>query len=211
MGVDGQSSYTLDDPQITVAPAPALDELLVESQTKRPELAAVDAKIKSDGEIIAFYKSTKWPKFTGLFSGGLLRFSELTPGKLLLGAFGFDLPIYTGGRIKNEIVEAQANLERTHAARAELAQDIRFQVQRAYNELVSAGETVRGSEQVVRQAREALRLAQVRYRVQLGSFVELTTAETAASGAEAQYAEALYNYKVAEVRLDYVAGRRYRP
>jgi outer membrane protein TolC len=64
---------------------------------------------------------------------------------------------------------------------------------------------------LVAQAREALRLAQARYRFQLGSFVELTSAEAAASNAEAQYAQARYKYKLAEAKLNYVAGRKYTP
>jgi outer membrane protein TolC len=144
-----------------------------------------------------------------LFSSGWVRFSDYSPGKLLLGAFGVDLPLFTGGRLENVIAEAQAHLAQTRAARDELAQDIRFQVQRAYNELLSSIEMVRANEQLITQAREALRLANVRYRVQLGSFVELTSALAAASSAEAQYAQALYKYKLAEARLNYAAGRRY--
>ena len=56
----------------------------------------------------------------------------------VVSAFGIDLPVFTGGRIKNEIAEAQANLARIHAAREEMAQDIRLEVQSAYNELVSS-------------------------------------------------------------------------
>jgi len=211
MGVVGEQSYSLEEPRITAEPLPALDPLIAESQTRHHDLLAIDAQIHASEEILALSKSNKWPKLTGLFSAGLLRFPELSPGRLLLGAFGIDLPIFTGGRIKNEIAEAQANLTRIHAAREEMAQDIRFEVKSAYNELVSSIESIRTSEQLVAQAREALRLAQARYRFQLGSFVELTSAEAAASNAEAQYAQALYKYKLAEAKLNYVAGRKYMP
>jgi len=211
MGAVGEPSYNLEEPTITVAPPPALEPFITESQTRHHDLLAIDAQIHASEEILALSKSNKWPKLTGLFSAGLLRFPQLSPGRLLLGAFGIDLPIFTGGRIKNEIAEAQANLARIHAAREEMAQDIRLEVQSAYNELVSSIESIRTSEQLVAQAREALRLAQARYRFQLGSFVELTSAEAAASNAEAQYAQARYKYKLAEAKLNYVAGRKYSP
>jgi outer membrane protein TolC len=105
-------------------------------------------------------------------------------------------------------VEAKANLAQSQARRETLAQDIRFQVQRAHNEVISAIETIRANEQLIAQAREALRLAQVRYRVNIGSFVELSVAEAAASSAEAQYAQAQYRYKIAQAMLDYTTGRR---
>ncbi len=211
MGVVGEPSYGLEEPTITVAPPPAPESFITESQTRHHDLLSIDAQIHASEEIVALSKSNKWPKLTGLFSAGLLRFPQLSPGRLLLGAFGIDLPIFTGGRIKNEIAEAQANLARIHAAREEMAQDIRLEVQSAYNELVSSIESIRTSEQLVAQAREALRLAQARYRFQLGSFVELTTAEVAASNAEAQYAQARYKYKLAEAKLNYVTGRKYTP
>jgi outer membrane protein TolC len=129
----------------------------------------------------------------------------------MLGAFGIDLPIFTGGRLKNEIQEAKANLAQMQAARDELAQDIRFQVHRAHNELLSAIESVRANEPLVSHAREALRLAQLRYRAPLASFVELTAAEAAAAGAEAEYARSLYAYKIAEAALRYATGRRSTP
>lgn len=208
MGIDGQAAYSLEEPVITVQAPPALDRLLEESLRQRPELSAFDGQIKSDEEIVSRAESSRWPRFMALFSGGWVRFSELTPGRLLLGAFGLDLPVWDGGRIKNEIAEARAALARTRAARDETAQDVRLQVQRAHSEVLSAMESVRATQQLIAQAREALRLARVRYRVQLGSFVELTSADAASSDAEAQHAKALYRYKAAESLLNYVAGRR---
>jgi RNA polymerase sigma factor (sigma-70 family) len=111
----------------------------------------------------------------------------------------------------SDIVEAEANLAQTQAARDELAQAIGFQVHQADNQLHSAIEAVRANEQVITQAREALRLAQLRYRVQLASFVELTAAEAAAASAEAEYAQSLYGYKITEALLRYASGRRPTP
>src|SRR5262245_13041449 len=190
MGVEGEADYALEDPQITVAAAPELEPLVAEGQQKRQELLALDAQIKADEEIVIRVEREKWPKLMMLFSGGWVRFANPTPSNLLLGALGIDLPIFTGGRIEGQIAESKAILAQTRAAREELSQDIRFQTQKAYSELLSSIEAARANEQLIRQAREALRLANVRYRAQVGSFVELTSAEAAASSAEAQYAQA---------------------
>jgi len=42
-------------------------------------------------------------------------------------------------------------------------------------------------------------------------YVELTSAEAAAGNAEAQYAQALYKYKMAEAMLNFVTGHAYQP
>ncbi len=206
MGTVGEPAYRLEEPTITVESPPALEPLLAESQQQRPELLALDAQIRADEETLGRAKSNRWPKLMALWSAGWVRFSDLSLGRLMLGAFGIDLPVFTGGRIKNEIVEADANLAQTRAAREELAQDVRVQVQRAHNELLSAIESIRANERLVAQSREVLRLAQLRYRVQLASFVELTTAEAAAASSESEYARSLYVYKVAEAVLRYATG-----
>jgi len=211
MGVAGEPAYTLEEPKMSLEPPDALDTLIAEGQTQRPELSVLDAQIRADRETVAFAESNRKPRLMGLFSGGWLRFSELTPGRLLLGAFGIDMPLFTGFRIENEIAEAKANLARTEATGDALSQEIRLEVQRAHNHLVSAAESVRATEPLVEQARQALRLAQVRYRNQLGDLVELNSAQVAAAEAEAQHAQAQYGYKVAEAMLRYVAGRPHRP
>jgi outer membrane protein len=208
MGADGAPVYALEELKITIEAPPALEPLIDEGQQKRPDLLAIDTQIKSNEEIVARAKSNRWPKLALLFSSGWVRFSDYSPGKLLLGAFGIDFPILTGGRLEAEIEEAKANLAQSKARRDTLAQDVRFQVQRAHNELLSSIEAIRANEQLIAQAREALRLAQVRYRVNIGSFVELSAADAAASNAEAQYAQAQYRYKIAQALLDYAAGRR---
>lgn len=211
MGVEGESAYSLGEPMVALAAPAALDTLLAESQAQRRELSALDAAIRAERENVSFAESNRKPRLMALFSGGWVRFSELTPGRLLLGAFGLDLPIFTGGRIENEILEAKANLARTQAARDILAQDIRVEVQRAYHQLLSAIESVRATEPLVDQARQALRLAQVRYRNQLGDLVELNAAEVAAATAEVQRAHAQYGYKLAEAVLHFTTGRAYKP
>jgi outer membrane protein len=211
MGIVGEATYTLTEPTITVGTLPQVGSLLAEGQQQRPELRALEAQIQADQEIVERAKRNRWPKVMGLWSSGWVRFSEYTLGRLMLGAFGIDLPIFTGGRLKNEIVEAEANLAQTQAARDELAQEIRLQVQRAHDDLSSAMEAVRANERLITQAREALRLAQLRYSAQLASFVELTAAEAAAAGAEAEHARSLYGYKIAEAVLQYAAGRRSTP
>lgn len=208
MGVPGDSQYTLEEPSRHggLHAPPSLESLIEESQKQRPDLAALDAQIKANEEIVARAESNRWPRLMGLFSGGWVRFSDLSVGKLMLGAFGIDAPVFTGGRLSGEIAEAKADAEQTRAAREALSQDIRLQVQEAYGEWLDAMASVEASEPLVTQAREALRLAQLRYRAQLGSFVELAAAEAAASSAETQYAESRYQYKLAEDVLHFTTG-----
>lgn len=206
MGIIGEPAYQLEEPKIVIEPLPDLAALLDEAARRRPDLLALDAQIRADEQIVARTRSERRPRFVGLWSGGWVRFSTYSIGRLMLGALGLYVPLFTGGQVKNRIKEAQARLEQTRAAYEKLAQDMRLQVQRAYRALMTARESIGVNQRLVERAREARRLAQLRYRAQLSSFVELLSAEAEAARAEAAYAESGYAYKIAQAVLRYASG-----
>ena len=62
------------------------------------------------------------------------------------------------------------------------------------------------AEEQVKTAQEALQLAKQRYKLGLGTIVEVTQSEVALTGAETRLAEAQYDYKIAEVTLAYASA-----
>ena len=58
----------------------------------------------------------------------------------------------------------------------------------------------------MKTAQEAVQLAKQRYKLGLGSIVEVTQAELGLTAAQTQLAEAQYDYKIAEVTLAYASG-----
>ncbi len=207
LGVEApQDGYALEEPDIELAKPPSFENLLAKSLEHRPELRAVEARMKATGSWLERAESERYPRLMGLLSGGWTRFADLTLGKLLFGGFGIKLPLFTGHRLKAGIEEAKQNLGKTEAARDELIQKIRLQVSRAYNDLIITIESVTTSEQIMNQAEEALRLARARYQMELADFVELVAAQTILTTTESEYAEALYDYKIAESELEYAIG-----
>jgi outer membrane protein len=61
-------------------------------------------------------------------------------------------------------------------------------------------------EEQVKTAQEALQLAKQRYKLGLGTIVEVTQSEVALTAAETRLAEAQYDYKIAEVTLAYASA-----
>ena len=58
----------------------------------------------------------------------------------------------------------------------------------------------------MKTATEALQLARERYKLGLGSVVEVTQSEVGLTVVQTRLAEAQYDYKIAEVTLAYAAG-----
>ena len=207
MGIEAPHTYRLQEPSVKLTPPSALESLLAEALESRPELGALQARFVAMEEWLRRAESERYPRLMGVFSGGWTRFAELAIGKLLFGGFGIKLPIFTGGRLKASIEEAQQKVEETKIAQEELIQIIRLQVTRAHSDLITTIESAKTGAQLVQQAKEALRLARVRYRMELSDFVDLTVARTSVTAAESEHARTLYDYKTVESELQYATGR----
>lgn len=209
MGEQTTQGYALQEQEILAeSPAP-LDTLLADSLQERAELAAVDARIQAGEEWVRRAKRAKYPRIMAMFSGGWTRFAELTLSRLLFGGFGIQLPLLTGGRLQADLDETRLVLEKTKATREELIRAIGLQVTKSHSDLMTALESAKTAEQGVGQAREAARLARIRYKNELAAFVEWTIAQTALAVVENEQAQALYDYKIAESELDFAIGRRF--
>ena len=184
----------------------AVEGLVEQSLDSRPDLRAVEARIEAAQEWVKRAESERYPRFMGLFSGGWTRFADFTLSNLLFGGFGFRLPVFTGGRLTARIEEAKKDVEKTKMVREELIQNVELQVRTAYTDILTAIEAVKTNSQMIQQAQEALRLARIRYRMELSDFVELAAAQTFLSTAESDYAAALYDYKIKESELEYATG-----
>jgi outer membrane protein TolC len=84
--------------------------------------------------------------------------------------------------------------------------NIRLQGEQAYLGLKLADEQIRVTEKAVGQAQENYDLATGRYQVGVGSPLEITDAEVSLANARANYIQALYNYKIAEAKIDNAMG-----
>ncbi len=208
MGLESpMASYLLEEPNIEIEPPESLPSLVIRGLEGRPELGAAEARIRAYEQWVEKARSERYPRLMGAFSGGWTRFAELTLGKLLFGGIGLRLPLFTGGRLKANIAEAEEQLEEVKAVKAELRQNIRLEINTAYHELTKAMQGVEASEEIVQQVKDVLRLARLRYRMEIADFVELFTAETTQIEAKTDHAQTLYDYKIRQSELSYAIGR----
>ncbi|HET6677868.1 MAG TPA: TolC family protein, partial [Nitrospira sp.] len=133
------------------------------------------------------------------------RGDQRTGGWWMAGAL-VSMPLFTGFLIENQVVEATAQKEAAAAATLNVEQALTQQVTNAYLDTVTFSQQIKLGEEQVRTAQEALQLAKQRYRLGLGSVVEVTQSEVALTLAQTRLAEAQYDYKISEVTLAYTSG-----
>ncbi len=115
-------------------------------------------------------------------------------------------PIFDGGVTAQKIKEAELRLEQLKLVEAQLRQGIELQVRQAALNLGAAGEELATAGKTIEQAREALRLAQVRFREGVGTNLEVIVAQAALSQADAARVQALFSYNTARAQLERAVG-----
>jgi len=117
------------------------------------------------------------------------------------------MPLFTGFLIENQVREASAQQAAAESSSLSIEQALSQQVTNAYLETVTFAQQIKLAEEQVRTAQEALQLARQRYKLGLGSIVEVTQSEIVLTTAQVRLAESQYDYKIAEVTLAYLVGR----
>lgn len=208
LGLPEGSHYNLVEPKIDLVPTEPLEKEIDQGLAARPDLKALQAETEAQQERVEYARSLRRPLLNGVFSGGYARFAQLTAGNLMVGGLGLFAPIYTGGGLEAQVQAEEANLGALRARYQSHILAARSEVSLANAAVRKALDSAQANQRIAGYAEEALRLARTRYEVQLVSFVDLLTAETAAESARANYAEALYDYQIAKVRLAAAMGLR---
>jgi outer membrane protein len=120
---------------------------------------------------------------------------------------GLTVPLFDGLLTYHNVKTANANLRATQANTEVLSQDIAKEVEQTYLDVTSAWELIRATRKALESARENFRLAQGRYQVGVGSIIEVTDAQVQYFQADLRFVQALYDYRVAEAKLDKAIGK----
>ncbi|ALA57902.1 TolC family protein [Nitrospira moscoviensis] len=209
MGVQGSDDYTLEDIAIDVRPQRTLEDLITESLS-HPELKRAKEQTASAEARTRAMKSQYLPTVSAIASGGYYDTfdpnRDANTGSWWAAAGLVSMPIFTGGLIENQVKEASAQQAAATAQSVNIEQALTQQVTNAYLDTITFAQQIKLAEEQVKTAQEALSLARQRYKLGLGSIVEVTQSEVAVTLAQTKLAEAQYDYKIAEVTLAYAAG-----
>ncbi|MDP3089422.1 MAG: TolC family protein [Nitrospira sp.] len=209
MGIAGSEDYTLEDVTTDVKIPRALGELISDSLA-HPELKRAKEQTASAEAKKRAMKSQYLPTVSAIASGGY--YDTFDPNRNVAtggwwAAGGMvSMPLFTGGLIENQVKEAAAQQAAAQAQSSNIEQALTQQVTNAYLDTVTFAQQIKLAEELVKTAQEALSLAKQRYKLGLGTIVEVTQSEVGLTTAQTKLAEAQYDYKIAEVTLAYAAG-----
>lgn len=218
MGIAGSEQYELEKIPVSVVPAQSPDVLVEAGLTNRPELLGAQDRLQATKALLKAAKALDFGSITGLGMIAVTKYWDVHEGGITndeidpiwgVGATA-RLPLFTGFKIQNQIVEARHHKEEAKEELEHLGNEVILQVMRAYLAQTTNAEQIPLEQERVAFAREALGLAQERYRLALSSIIEVVRATTALFEAESSLAEAQFIYKTSEAALAYATGHDYK-
>jgi outer membrane protein TolC len=119
---------------------------------------------------------------------------------------GISVPIFTGGRIKGDITQAEAELTQRKAEAENSRGQIDYDVRTAFLNLNAAREQVAVAKQNVELANENLVRSKDRFTSGVTDSVEVVQAEQSLASANDQYITSLYDHNLAKLSLARALG-----
>jgi outer membrane protein TolC len=119
---------------------------------------------------------------------------------------GINVPVFTGGRIKGDITQAEATLRQRKAEAENIRGQIDYDVRTAFLNLNAAKEQVDVAHENVALANDNLARSKDRFTAGVTDSVEVVQSEQSLAGANDQYITSLYDHNLAKLALARALG-----
>ncbi len=116
------------------------------------------------------------------------------------------VPIFQGGKVHGEVIEAQAQLEQSRQRLENLRAQIDTDVRTAFLNLESSAEQVEVAKSNIALAQQTLDQSRDRFSAGVADTVEVVQAEEQVATANDNYISALYNFNYAKITLARALG-----
>ncbi len=185
----------------------SLEESIEIAYKKRPDLLSMEATKDAVNEALKYTKKEYFPDLTGSIGYNWANNSYYSSNGITLGAYlsTNNLNIMD---TKLRIKESKAQLEIAKRNVDSIKQQIFFEVQSAYINMIQLEKNIPLMQTKVKQTLENYELADARYEVGLGNFIELQDAKENYNNAQRDYVQTIYQYNVALTDLQTAMGER---
>jgi outer membrane protein len=182
--------------------------LILEALAQRPDLVQLRYQRDSTWEFARAQGKLDYPTVNAAGTAGVLGTgnSHLGPDYVAAG-INLSLPLYEGGLNAALRREAQLRAKAADEAVRDQEDNIARDVQVTSLNLDYAWQRLALTEELLRNANEALELSQARFKLGSSSIIELSQAELNQTSAQIAAADARYNYQIQRSALDFQLGR----
>ena len=180
---------------------PAVEEALKMAYSSRTDFRSALNSAKSAEQALSAARGERYPvvAVNGDYGDQGATFSQ-SHGVFSFQA-GINVPIFTGGRIKGDITQAEATLRQRKAEAENIRGQIDYDVRTAFLNLNAAKEQVDVAHQNVDLANDNVARSRERFAAGVTDSVEVVQSEQSLASANDQYITSLYSHNLAKLAL----------
>jgi outer membrane protein TolC len=167
----------------------------------RSDLASAEASVQAAEFNLRSEKAERLPTVSvhADYGGGGANVGNFNQVYTVAGSVS--VPLYTGGRIRADIQQAQADLARREAEYADLKGRIAYDVRIAWLDLTASDSSVKVAEHNKALANRALAQSRDRYENGVTNYLEVVQAQEAVVAASENYIQSLYSFNISKISL----------
>lgn len=204
LGSSDEQEFDLADEPLIAEQLPAQAVLVSDAINKRPELKGLKFERDAAYQFLKAEKALKLPSVSGVWNAGWIPFGDgRLPNGYNAAGLSISIPIFNGRLYKARETEAELKARAVEQNLKDIETRIARDVRIAWLNANTSLERVNLATQLISKAREALDLAQERYRLGLSSIVELSQSQLNVTVAEIESANAKYEYLLQRSILKY--------
>ncbi len=172
----------------------------------RADLRSAEASVQAAGFTLRAQKAQRLPvvSVSADYGGAGANVGNFNQVYTVSGSIS--VPIYTGGRIRADIQQAQADLARREAEYEDLKGRVAYDVRVAWLDLRASDSSVKVAERNRSLADRALTQSQDRYTNGVTNYLEVVQAQEAVMVAGENYIQSLFPYNVAMISFARAVG-----
>lgn len=208
LGLDLEESLELlEDPADTaLGNVPSLDELYQLALDERPEIKQAELAVDMRNKAVKVARADYYPSLNAIASYDWQAQSDaftLNENKSESWTAGLRLsfPIFSGGKTRGAVTQAKADQRTARLQESQQRDDVRLQVEAAYDRLLQTKEALDIQKNTIAQAEEGLKIADLRYESGVGTLLEVLSARASLTDARRIQAEAIFAFREAKAQL----------
>jgi len=178
----------------------SFEESVELAMKNRPDLKALNSTVEAMEQALLYIKRQYFPTLSANVGYGLANTQRYTNNSMSISV---DLSTsFNIFQLQKEIDNAKIQVEYAQNEVELLSENLYFDVQGAYINMIQLEKQIPLLETKVRQTLENLELADGRYEVGLGDYIQLQDARVNYNNAQNTYVQTIYKYNVARATLE---------
>jgi outer membrane protein TolC len=178
-----------------------VEEALQRAYSRRPEYLAAESRVRAAEIQVKAAKGEALPTLDLNGDYGVIGPAVGSARATFSVGAGLRIPIFQGGRVKADVLQAQSTLKQQKMRLEDLRARIEFEVRSAMLDVRTSEEQITVARQSIDLSADQLKQAQDRYAAGVAGSLEVVQAQEAVTGANETYIQALYLNNVAKLSL----------